>query len=301
MRDQLSGPKTSDDAALDSAIRSAWKAASPTETDRIWQGIERKISQKPARPQTHSLPGRPPHTLRTKVTLGLASIALLAIGWFAGSGYLTDPSSDSVFIYSTNPGERATINLPDGSQVVMNVASTLSVPANFGKRNRSLELSGEAMFTVQHSDGIPFTVRSGSTLTKVLGTTFVVRRYPTDTSATVSVRDGKVAVDSVVVAANEMIHVMPAGIVREKGIAAHFAFVDGDMIIEPRPFRDAIADLGRWFNADIQIVDDATWLNDRIIQGTFSRGTPRDLASILSFMFDVDVEWQGQDLTIRSR
>lgn len=301
MRDQLPGHNLPDDTALDSAIRSAWKAASPTETDRIWQGIEKSISH-----ERHLPPGpfrtiRTTATLRARATLALASIALIAIGWFAGSGYLTNQHSDSIFTYSTNPAERATINLPDGSQVVLNVASTLSVPANFGKKNRALELSGEAMFTVRHSDGVPFTVKTGSTITKVLGTTFVVRRYPTDSSSTVAVRDGRVAVDSAVVAANELVHVMPAGIVREKGIASHFAFVDGDMVIEPQPFRDAVADLARWYDADIRIDDDAIWLNDRIIQGTFSRGTPRDLASILSFMFDVDVVWHGQDLTIRSR
>ena len=43
--------------------------------------------------------------------------------------------------------------------------------------NHTVRLIGAGLFTVSHHDGAPFTVIAGATVARVLGTSFVVRRY----------------------------------------------------------------------------------------------------------------------------
>src|SRR5262249_5694885 len=99
-----------------------------------------------------------------------------------------------VSTYVTARGERATITLPDGNTVNLNVASRLEVPADYLAGNHTVHLYGEALFTILHHDRVPFTVVAGLASAGVLGTGCVVRRYSTDTTTVVAVRDGKVEV-----------------------------------------------------------------------------------------------------------
>jgi ferric-dicitrate binding protein FerR (iron transport regulator) len=106
-----------------------------------------------------------------------------------------------VATYATANGERGAVTLTDGSTVILNAASRLDVPANYSSGNRTVRLIGEGLFTVSSHAGHPFTVISGLTKTRVLGTSFVVRHYGTDTTVMVAVRTGKVSVGTTVVTA----------------------------------------------------------------------------------------------------
>ena len=46
-------------------------------------------------------------------------------------------------------GQKANITLPDGSIVRMNSATEIRYPADFGKRERKINLNGEAYFEVE--------------------------------------------------------------------------------------------------------------------------------------------------------
>ena len=82
------------------------------------------------------------------------------------------------------------ISLPDGSTVTLRKGSALSYPDNFGDQERSLELSGEAYFEVQHNEQKPFRVTTSDAVIEVLGTSFLVRN--TDLVDQVVVSTGKV-------------------------------------------------------------------------------------------------------------
>lgn len=70
----------------------------------------------------------------------------------------------------TQPGEHASVVLPDGSKVDVNAASALSYHPYWWEFNREVILSGEAFFAVEK--GNKFTVYSELGSTTVLGTTF---------------------------------------------------------------------------------------------------------------------------------
>ena len=86
--------------------------------------------------------------------------------------------------YSTDVGERRSVNLPDGSTVLLDSRSLLQV--DFTARTRQVELvHGQALFSVIHDPQKPFLVRAGATVIRDIGTQFDVKQRPDDTVVTV--------------------------------------------------------------------------------------------------------------------
>ncbi|WP_179345544.1 FecR family protein [Winogradskyella ursingii] len=88
--------------------------------------------------------------------------------------------SASYFLFFNNEKSFATeiaqteiLNLPDNSEVILNAKSNLSFNKKSWKKNRLLELDGEAFFKV--SKGEQFTVKTDAGDVKVLGTQFNVK------------------------------------------------------------------------------------------------------------------------------
>lgn len=86
------------------------------------------------------------------------------------------------------------LNLPDGTQVILNENSELTYGQAFGALNREVTLTGEASFDVTHDPTRPFIVRTGKVQTKVLGTAFNISAYPEQNQITVTVLRGLVEV-----------------------------------------------------------------------------------------------------------
>ena len=74
-------------------------------------------------------------------------------------------------------GQRAQITLADGTKVWLNSESTLSYRSDFGRRDRDVELDGEAYFEVAKNKNIPFYVHTETNKVKVVGTSFNVCAY----------------------------------------------------------------------------------------------------------------------------
>ena len=96
-----------------------------------------------------------------------------------------DLSSQLVFLSSNSTGydvtltagQRAQITLADGTKVWLNSESTLSYRSDFGRRDRDVELDGEAYFEVAKNKEIPFYVNTETNQVRVVGTHFNVCAY----------------------------------------------------------------------------------------------------------------------------
>jgi transmembrane sensor len=93
--------------------------------------------------------------------------------------------------FTTGVGEQRTLRLSDGSTVVLNTDTTVRVSFTDAVREVRL-LHGEALFNVTKNPARPFRVRSDEVVAQAVGTSFVVRRMPTETVVTVI--EGEVAV-----------------------------------------------------------------------------------------------------------
>ncbi|GGD60297.1 hypothetical protein GCM10011514_25340 [Emticicia aquatilis] len=98
--------------------------------------------------------------------------------------------------YINDKATPKTISLEDGSSVILEKNSKISVPKQFDADKRTVILSGEAFFEIAKNPRRPFYVYANEVITKVLGTSFRVRAFEDDKKITVKVKTGKVSVFS---------------------------------------------------------------------------------------------------------
>ena len=96
-------------------------------------------------------------------------------------------------VFENNTSKVRRVILPDGSIVAMSPSSKIRFSDNDQSSSRELYLEGEAYFDVAHNNKQPFYVYADNIVTKVLGTSFIVRAIGQE-KVTVSVKTGKVTV-----------------------------------------------------------------------------------------------------------
>lgn len=117
----------------------------------------------------------------------------------------TNPASGELAYntITTPRGGKYQINLPDGSKIWLNAASSLKYPITFGKYKRKVELTGEAYFEVAKvfiNEGKairkPFVVTTDRQEVEVLGTHFNINSYTDENQTKTTLLEGAVRVTS---------------------------------------------------------------------------------------------------------
>lgn len=164
-----------------------------------------------------------------RIAMGAAAIFLVAFGLFKIAIEPNIPIDQLVFS-STEKVFKAT--LPDGSEIALNLNSTLTYPEKFSKQSRNVELEGEAFFQVEHNPKQPFTIKAGNANIKVLGTSFNVKAIK-DSDVEVSVSTGRVQLFSIDSITGDTASVLLAA--GQKGVLPHSgsAPVKLESVVEP--------------------------------------------------------------------
>jgi transmembrane sensor len=129
------------------------------------------------------------HKVRAQPWLSAAALLPFILGTWLLIGH--NKSSDFM-MYKTESNTREIV-LSDNSKVWLNINSSLKVPHVFKKNSRSIELTGEAFFDIQRDESRPFSILTGRTITKVLGTSFNICQNTVNSNVDVTVKSGRVA------------------------------------------------------------------------------------------------------------
>jgi len=131
---------------------------------------------------------------------GIAASLLIFGGvWLAQSGRLKDntiasAAAQELVVITNNTAQIYKSVLPDNSVVWLSPNSQIKFPKIFDKRFRGITMSGKCFFEVTKNPQQPFIITSRTIVTKVWGTSFLVRDNDLSNSADVSVLTGKVSV-----------------------------------------------------------------------------------------------------------
>ncbi len=181
---------------------------SPADKNKEFQKLKKLIQEsilkeKSATRQTQAVVIEMPQRSRFWRWSAIAAAACLllfagyALKWLADLNGTTNTNTVLAYtVYSSSAGERKTLELADGSSVILNSNSTLKIPSDFNVEKRNLQLTGEAFFDVAKNKEKPFIVSSKNISVKALGTSFKVRSYDFDTAMRVALLEGKVDVKS---------------------------------------------------------------------------------------------------------
>ena len=107
----------------------------------------------------------------------IAIAAMLAIVFVMDLPHMHKPKQQLSQTIRIPAGQRAQMDLPDGSVVWLNSQTTLTYDEDFGKKDRKVTLDGEAYFEVAHNKEIPFYVQTENIKVQVTGTKFDVCSY----------------------------------------------------------------------------------------------------------------------------
>lgn len=100
-------------------------------------------------------------------------------------------------VFTTQSGERKKIMLPDGTTVLLNAKSSLSIGKEFNDKLREVNLKGEAYFDVVHNKNKPFKVHTHDFNINVLGTAFNVKAYPDEITSEATLIRGLITMEAV--------------------------------------------------------------------------------------------------------
>jgi transmembrane sensor len=297
-------------------MRTVWAKAevSPSgwDTAAAWAALDRKLDAgtHAGLPRTHRplLTGLWPER-RPLAWWGLRAAAAVAV--VSGAGFLnmtlarrtTQPQSAAPVAmreYVTPRGQRAEFNLSDGTHIVLSVESRLGVPADYDARDRRVYLEGEAYFDVRHNPARRFVVHTGGTITEDLGTRFAVRAYADEHVVQVVVAEGRVALQSTELRQGQLGRLAAAGPVAVKtrvDLDRYLAWTQGRLVFDNTPLRDALPQLGRWYDLDFRLGDSS--LATLPVTVTFKNQPTAEVLDLLALTLGVRQERSGRVVTFR--
>lgn len=232
-------------------------------------------------------------------------------------------------VFSSKTSSKSIVNLPDGSTVWLNSDSELKFLSDF-KQKREVFLTGEAYFDVQKSEieGNYFYVHTPEIKIRVLGTEFNVKSYPEEGTIETTLEEGKIdllkknkeAEDSYL---TSLLPNQRATFIKNKGkiylkefveenkstpeklerkeellisekveTSLYTSWKDGHLIIDAEPFESFVAQLERWYDVNINIINKkvsklhftANFKNETLEQALEAL----QIAHPFSYTFDVD-------------
>lgn len=150
--------------------------------------------------------------------------------------------------------------LPDGTKVWLNNSSSLTYPTAFqGKKQRIIELYGEAYFEVARDKRHPFVVRSAGQEVTVLGTHFNIRGFKDDRVTATTLVEGRVSISNrdkqrtIVLKPGEQARLADGVMTTGKvNITDAVAWKDGYFRFTNTPVEQVMRELSRWYGIEVR-------------------------------------------------
>ena len=292
------------------------------------------------RVELHNAPVLPLHrTPRRKkvVRYAAAAAAIVFMAWIGrqyANGHmgkwLASPvtarvDTNKTIWVTTAKGQKRTLWLPDSTQVVLNSGSTLRTDNGFGADNRTVYLSGEALFDVTHNEHLPFIVHVDDYDIKVLGTRFNVKAYPGEKISETALLRGKVQIlkkdggDLTLVPNQKVVFkhmakpetptnantstptetiqkIMPVHFNRKDSVVVETAWAQNRLEIVNERFADMKEKLERWYNVEIHFED--MEVARYTFTATFEKETIGQVLQALQYAYPFTYRIQGHEVTI---
>jgi transmembrane sensor len=237
-----------------------------------------------------------------------AATLLVAAGtaWFVTDrGVSTAGSAQREFASAV--GGTRTVDLPDGSRVVLGPSSRLVMGAGFAEGKRAVTLEGVGLFTVTHDERHPFTVETQGTRIIDVGTEFSVRS-DNGYGVHVAVREGAVEVrrsehgapallqkgDRAVIGTNDLATIQRGAVSDDD-----FDFARGALVFRDATIARVVADVRRWYG--VEIVPGTQAMAGRHVTASFSTESREEALNVIALALGAVVEMRGDSALLRPR
>ena len=244
------------------------------------------------------------------------ALMMLAVAGLSVTTLYEVPQQETAAIYTTEIGEHKTIDLADGSQVLLNTSSQVDV--KFSDTRRILKLvKGEAHFDVAHNPKRPFEVHAGTNIVRAVGTAFTVELKPETVEVTVT--EGRVELATIAEAddnadvpqetslalvgsgqsAQFSDYIQSIDTIEVEEVERRLAWHKGALVFKGDALEDVIQEISRYTKTKI-VISDPT-LRGLKVGGYFKTSETEAMLQALEANFGVTVKWVGTDLVYLSQ
>jgi len=183
--------------------------------------------------------------------------------------YETSDATDGTIAYNTMTtprGRQYQLLLPDGTQVWLNAASSITYPTVFAGKERRVSITGEAYFEVAKNAQMPFVVdAAGKVNVEVLGTHFNVNAYADEPDLRTTLLEGKVRLT---LSNNRIAEPLPSktlapgeqgqaignmlSVVKDADVSKVMAWKNGLFNFDDASLAVVMRQLERWYDIDVR-------------------------------------------------
>ncbi|MEA5458847.1 FecR family protein [Arcicella sp. LKC2W] len=163
-----------------------------------WNHVKDKMWRKIHRGATPTKPVSIWNKQKVRLAIAASITILLGLGIYYNyvlntQNHLITSEYAGVITQENATDKIIALKLEDGSVIKLHPKATLSYPKHFLVDKREVTLKGNAFFDIKRNPNKPFMVLCGETITKVLGTSFLIKS-DLSSKIQVEVKTGKVSV-----------------------------------------------------------------------------------------------------------
>lgn len=220
--------------------------------------------------------------------------------------YQSLAAKDTAVVYnslSTPRGGQYQVELPDGTHVWLNAASTLRYPTAFTGKLRVVEVTGEAYFEVAKNKEKPFIVKVDSSEVRVLGTHFDVMAYRDERSVKTSLFEGSVQFihhsQTSLLKPGQQLQLTKSGkqsVIDNLDLDNEIAWKNGLFHFENADIETVTRQLSRWYDIDIYFKGKKT--DDLFFVEMPESSNLADVLKVLEITGHIKFQIEGRRLTI---
>jgi transmembrane sensor len=172
---------------------------------------------------------------------------------------LNDGKASPVYNTLTTPtGTTYELQLPDGTKIWLNAASSITYPTAFSGSSRTVSVTGEVYFEVMPNAAKPFLVKTAAATVEVLGTHFNVNAYQDEPAMKTTLLEGKVKVTqnqkSQLLAPGEQASVSPEGtitLLKDVNEAQVMGWKNGMFVLDKVDVHTLMRQVSRWYDLEV--------------------------------------------------
>ena len=224
-------------------------------------------------------------------------------------------------VYETAIGEHSTVNLPDGSQLVLNTNSRIQV--QYSSRHRLFLLErGEINIDVAHDEDRPLSVLAGNKVVQAVGTAFNVK-INNASEVELIVTNGKVRVEHRRKDAQQLTEFVAERLpdsalaisrgekivlgaqeekishVEDADLNVRLSWRQGNLIFRGETLEQALTEISRYTSIKFQVMDEK--IKHERIAGLFKAGDVTGLLTALRQNFNIESEQLDNTVILSAR
>ncbi|HVU54989.1 MAG TPA: FecR domain-containing protein [Puia sp.] len=210
---------------------------------------------------------------------------------------------------ATAKGGQYAVTLPDGSRVWLNAASSLKFPTTFSRKERMVQLTGEAFFDLVASKDHPFRIEiAGKGEIEVLGTRFNVNAYDDEPSVKTTLVEGALRVNALAGGGFSRSVVLSAGqqalldrghitVANDFNAAQAGAWKEGYFSFSGMTLEEIMRQVGRWYDAEIVYEGDVK--NERFAGSALRSANASRLLEVLALTKTVQFTIEDKKIIVK--